>query len=64
MQTDLDYLIQWAKKHQMTEAERSAQVRSFAYGNTHFENDRITKSDIEKAMDELGKESASAPVRP
>jgi hypothetical protein len=64
MSHDLEYLIELAKKHQMTDEERSAQVRSFAYGNTHFENESITKADIDKAMDTLNKERASDAVRP
>lgn len=56
MNSDLEYLIEWAKKHQITEEEKTAQVRSFAYGNTHFENDRITKADIDQAMETLEKE--------
>jgi len=64
MSQDLEYLIELAKKHQMTDEERNEQVRSFAYGNTHFENESITKADIDKAMDELNKERASNSVRP
>jgi hypothetical protein len=64
MSQDLEYLIELAKKHQMTDEERNEQVRSFAYGNTHFENESITRADIDKAMDALNKERASNPVRP
>jgi hypothetical protein len=64
MSQDLEYLIELARKHHMTDEERNEQVRSFAYGNTHFENESITKADIDKAMDTLNKERASDPVRP
>jgi hypothetical protein len=56
MSKELEYLIEWAKKHHITEEERTEQVRSFAYGNTHFENERITKADIDHAMETLEKE--------
>jgi hypothetical protein len=59
MNRDLEYLIEWARKHQITEEERTAQVRSFAYGNTHFENERITKADIDQAMETLEQERDS-----
>ena len=62
MDKHLEYLIEWAKKHRISEEESKAQVRSFAYGNTHFENDRITKSDLDRAMEKFDKERASNPV--
>jgi len=46
---NLKELIEMARRHQVTPEEREAQVRSFAYGNTHFENQTITKEDIDKA---------------
>jgi hypothetical protein len=36
-QKDLQFLIDAAKKHKITEEERDAQIRSFTYGNTHLE---------------------------
>ena len=35
---DLQFLIDAAKKHKITEEECDAQIRSFTYGNTHLEN--------------------------
>jgi hypothetical protein len=56
----LDYLIEVARKyrdeHGFPEEERCRQVRSFAYGNTRIENEQITKSDIDKAVDSLRSE--------
>jgi hypothetical protein len=56
----LDYLIEMGRKyrqdHGFPEDERSRQVRSFAYGNTRLENERITKSDIDQAVDSLRSE--------
>lgn len=56
----LQNLIEQARAHKMSDRERDAQVRSFAYGNTHLENDTITKSDIDKAVTSLDKERDSA----
>lgn len=50
---DFEYLIEQAKKHRLTDAERDAQIRSFTYGNTHLENPSITRSDVDKAVDSL-----------
>jgi hypothetical protein len=52
-QNDLEYLIEEAKKHRLTEEERDAQIRSFTYGNTHLENASITRADVDKAVDSL-----------
>jgi len=49
----LDALIQAAREHEITPEEQDAQVRSFAYGNTHFENESITKGDIDEAIASL-----------
>jgi hypothetical protein len=53
MGNHLDYLIEMARTHKITPEEHRAQVRSFAYGNTHFENETITRSDIDRAVDSL-----------
>lgn len=37
--------------------EKEQQRRSFAYGNTKFENDRITREMIDHQADLLGKDS-------
>ena len=56
----LEYLIEEARKHIITPEERDAQVRSFAYGNTHFENPAITRADVDEAMDALNAEREHA----
>ena len=53
MNQDLQYLIELAKRHQITAEEHEAQVRSFAYGNTHFEDETITREDIDRAVESL-----------
>jgi hypothetical protein len=62
MPTDLELLIEMARKHEMTDLERDAQVRSFAYGNTHFENTTITREDVDRAVDTL-KSAKALPIQ-
>lgn len=62
MSKKLDRLIELARHHAMTPAEQEQQVRSFAFGNTHFENPTITKQDIDEAMDSLRAED-ELPIR-
>lgn len=54
---NLDSLIERAREYRrqygFSEAEQERQVRSFAYGNTRLENDRITMADIDRAMESL-----------
>ncbi len=59
--TKLEELIEMARNHQISEAEHKAQVRSFAYGNTHFENEEITLGDIDEAMKTLETEREFVP---
>jgi hypothetical protein len=61
MDKNLQYLIDQARKHEITPEERTAQVRSFAYGNAHYENQAITKDDIDRAMTKLHAERESEP---
>jgi hypothetical protein len=53
MSSGLEYLIDLARKHEITPEEHDAQIRSFAYGNTHLENETITRADVDKAVDSL-----------
>lgn len=46
MTHDLAKLIEMARKVEMTDGDREAQRRSFVYGNTHIENERITHETI------------------
>ena len=41
--TELNRLLEQSRSLPMTEQQQEQQRISFAYGNTHFENDRITK---------------------
>jgi hypothetical protein len=53
MTEDLKVLIAVAKKVVPTPEHREQQRRSFAYGNTAFENPRITREMIDKQAEKL-----------
>jgi hypothetical protein len=55
MDKKLEYLLEQAKKIEMTPAQQEEQRRSFAYGNTKIENDLITREMIDEAADRLAK---------
>ncbi len=50
MNTNLQQLIDLARKHQITPEEHQAQVRSFTFGNTHLENDKITREEVDATV--------------
>lgn len=52
MSPQLQALIDAARTRPFSEEERQAQRRSFAYGNTKIENDRITRAMVDE-QDEL-----------
>jgi len=60
MTKDLEYLIEEARKYEMSADEQRSQVRSFAYGNTHLENSAISRDDVAKAMNSLRAEREHA----
>ena len=43
----------------MSSEEREHQRQSFAYGNTKFENDRITRATIDRASKELSSDTVA-----
>ena len=45
----LEELIANARNTRMTEAQREEQRESFAYGNTNFENNQITRETVRRA---------------
>jgi hypothetical protein len=49
MTKDLEELVIRARNITMTEAQLGEQRRSFAYGNTHIENARITREMVAEA---------------
>ena len=50
MTEELEQLIERARSYTMSEAEREAQRRSFAYGNAKIENDLITWEMVDDAL--------------
>lgn len=48
----IDEIIEKASKIKMSDDEKEAQRRSFAYGNAHIENDRVTREMVDKAASE------------
>ncbi len=57
MSDHLQALIEAARSRFISDDERQAQRRSFAYGNTKIENDRITREMVDE-QDELLKTEA------
>jgi hypothetical protein len=53
MSTSLAELIEKARTVTMTSEQKEEQRRSFAYGNTKIENERITRETIDKAAKSL-----------
>lgn len=49
MTEELKELIERARNIEMTPDQVTAQRQSFAYGNTHIENDRITRQMVAEA---------------
>jgi len=55
MNASLKKLVNAARKVEMTPKQREEQRRSFAYGNTKIENDRITRRMIDEQAVRLAK---------
>ncbi len=47
MTKDLQELVERARKIEMTPEQIGEQRRSFAYGNTHIDNERITSTMVD-----------------
>jgi hypothetical protein len=54
---ELDALIEMARTIRMTPEQAERQRRSFAYGNVKMENDSITWEMIDRAAEQLEKET-------
>lgn len=63
MSPSLKKLLDAAKTAKTTAEHREEQRRSFAYGNTAFENDRITRDMIDRQADELAREANDSPEK-
>jgi hypothetical protein len=56
MTDDLKKLLEAAKTAKPTPEHRERQRRSFVYGNTHFENELITREMVDREAEKLAKE--------
>lgn len=56
MTDSLKQLLDAAKTAKPTPEHREQQRRSFVYGNTHFENELITREMVDREADELAKD--------
>jgi hypothetical protein len=56
--TNLDQLLEMAREVPVSAAEREQQRRSFAFGNTNIENERITRETIDRAAEKLAMDKA------
>lgn len=61
--SDLDQLLEMAREIEVTPGEREQQRRSFAFGNTNIENQRITRATIDRAAEQLAAGSAHASLK-
>lgn len=53
MSRELEELLAKARKHEMTPQEEREQRRSFVYGNTRIENERITRELVDQVDSEI-----------
>ena len=60
MPTNLQKLIDAARGWPFTKEDREAQRRSFAYGNTHIENPRITRETVDEQAELLTEQGSKA----
>ena len=58
MSENIQALVERAKLVKMTTQEREQQRRSFAFGNTNIENERITRETVDKAAAALAEEKS------
>lgn len=53
MSDELKNLLAIAKTVQLSPSQAEEQRRSFAFGNTHFENEAITRATVDRAAEGL-----------
>ncbi len=53
MTEELNRLLEKARQQKMTNGEKEEQRRSFAYGNTAFENPLITREMVDREAEKL-----------
>jgi hypothetical protein len=55
MPTELEKMLEAARAKPMTADEREDQRRSFAYGNAHIENARVTREMVDDAAKRIAR---------
>lgn len=60
MPEELELLLAASRKREFTPEQQEAQRRSFAFGNTHLENERITRETIDRAAEALRRDDAKS----
>lgn len=50
---NLKDLLNQARNTQMSKRDRETQRQSFAYGNSHFENEAITRETVKRESEKL-----------
>lgn len=55
MTARLQKLIDASRDRPMSDDEQEAQRRSFAYGNAHIENERVTREMVDEAADKIAR---------
>ena len=63
MTRDLEKLIEAARKASPSPQQQEEQRRSFAYGNTAFENTLITRDMVDKQAEVIARERAQRSKR-
>ena len=53
MSQSLEQLLEAARRVQMSQEQQEEQRRSFAFGNTAFENPRITRAMVDEEAEKL-----------
>ena len=61
MSERLKELLARTRNTKMSPEQRESQRQSFAYGNTKFENDQITRDTVEQASKNLSARNARKP---
>ncbi len=64
MTRELEELVERARKIEMTPEAERVQRQSFVYGNTHIENDRITRELVAEVDREIETAKHVAPKEP
>ena len=62
MTQELEKLLEKARGTSMTQAEKDTQRLSFAYGNSHFEDQTITRETVRRESEKL-KTSDGSPAQ-